>query len=149
MWFEYSEDAKFFKKLLCGKKDSLEGYKSFFDSRLPKLKRIEFNRIRNKVFDELVNRYGNECMLKLNGICDPKSGFVLDHLIPLSSNKLNKTLRKLKPTRGKKVLSQSFGSNHINNLVIACRKCNSNKKHRFMDKELFRYIIKLKITKNG
>jgi hypothetical protein len=32
---------------------------------------------------------------------------------------------------GKKVPSASYGSNHLNNLVLACTNCNNTKKHRF------------------
>ncbi|MBK6989183.1 MAG: hypothetical protein IPH33_13745 [Bacteroidetes bacterium] len=70
-------------------------------------------------------------MLNLS-MCDISSGIVIDHLIPLSTNQLNKSLRKLAPVKGKKVATQSFGSNHIDNLVIACASCNNHKKHRII-----------------
>jgi len=63
------------------------------------------------------------------------SSFAIDHIIPLSTNKLNKELRKVKPLPGRKVLTQSFGSNHINNLILACSKCNGYKKHRLLTKD--------------
>ncbi|MBK7431316.1 MAG: HNH endonuclease [Bacteroidetes bacterium] len=42
-----------------------------------------------------------------------------------------------KPLKGKKVATQSFGSNHIDNLVIACANCNNHKKHRILRRAKF------------
>lgn len=77
-------------------------------------------------------------------LCDIERGINVDHLIPLSSNKLNKELRQLKALKGKKVLTQSFGSNNLSNLVLACKKCNSYKKHRFLSKAELKRILDLK-----
>ena len=148
MKFEYIEDEEFFKKLLCSGEETLEKYKSIFDFRSPKVKRIEFNKVRNEVFRKIKALYGKVCILEYPKICNPKSGFVLDHLIPLSSNKLNKELRKIKAVKGKKVQSQSFGSNHLNNLIMACKKCNSHKKHRFLKKEKIQHILRFKSIKH-
>ena len=143
MEFIYQKDKEFFRLLLCQNKEKLEDYSFLFDFREPKTKRKEFNKIKSKVLNALVNKFGKNCMLGYDKICNPKSGFVLDHLIPLSSNKLNKELRKMEPLKGKKVLTQSFGSNNIENLVIACKKCNSYKKHKF-EKEMIQRILKFK-----
>ena len=45
--------------------------------------------------------------------------------------------------KGKKVLTQSFGSNHKNNLILACKNCNLHKKHR-MEKEVIQKVLKTK-----
>lgn len=143
MEFKYQEDKEFFRLLLCQNKEKLEDYSFLFDFREPKIKREEFNKIKKIFFSNLVKKFGKNCMLKYYKICNQKSGFVLDHLIPLSSNKLNKELRNMIATKGKKVLTQSFGSNNIGNLVIACKKCNSYKKHKF-EKDMIRRILKFK-----
>ena len=142
--FQYNEDYEYFKNLLCSSNELLEKYSSFFDFHAPKIKRMEFNKIRNKVLKDLINSYGKRCMLKYNGKCDINSGFVIDHLIPLSSNKLNKKLRKMLPIKGKKVLTQSFGSNNLDNLIISCKKCNSYKKHKFLERKHIQQILKIK-----
>jgi len=103
-----------------------------FDFRDPKLKRKEFGLIRNKVYKKLVADHGEKCQLKLCADCSQEKVFAVDHFIPLSSNELNKKIRKLKASKGKKVLSQSFGSNDISNLRIACKRCNDFKKHRII-----------------
>lgn len=79
--------------------------------------------------------------------CDLDSGIVIDHLIPLSTNKLNKELRNLKPDKFKKVISQSFGSNHMDNLIIACNNCNNHKKHRILDRNKLLEILTEKENK--
>ena len=84
-----------------------------------------------------------QCMLNLD-CCDLESGTAIDHLIPISSNILNKELRDLKAKKGKKVKSQSFGSNHIDNLIIACNNCNNRKKHKMLDHRLMMSILKEK-----
>jgi 5-methylcytosine-specific restriction endonuclease McrA len=103
-----------------------------FDFRNPLIKRKEFNLIRNKVYKELVLNYGEKCQLNLCSDCSKEKVFDVDHFIPLSTNKLNKELRKLQPETGKKVVSQSFGSNDISNLRLACKRCNSFKKHKII-----------------
>jgi 5-methylcytosine-specific restriction endonuclease McrA len=42
---------------------------------------------------------------------------------------------------GEKVLAQSFGSNHPNNLILACERCNNYKKHRFLSREQLKRIL--------
>lgn len=103
-----------------------------FDFRPSAVKRKEFNLMRNKIFKKLVLKYGEKCQLNIHPDCSREEKFDVDHFIPLASNKLNKILRKLKPEVGKKVLSQSFGSNDISNLKIACKRCNSFKKHKII-----------------
>lgn len=143
MNFQHPEDQAYFEQLLTGADPtlSIHHFASLFDFRDPVIKRKEFNRIRDSVFSTLVDRYGLVCKLQLD-VCDPESGFAVDHLIPLSTNKLNKMLRSITPLKGKKVPAQSFGSNHLDNLVIACNRCNNRKKHRLLERErLMRILI--------
>lgn len=142
--FEYDADREFFENLL---EDLVQmediNVARLFDFRAPVLKRKEFNRIRNKLFRNLVDIYGEVCMLGTD-LCDLSSGFAVDHIIPLSSNKLNKRLRNLKAEPGKKVKTQSFGSNNMENLIIACSRCNNHKKHRLLSREKIYHIFKEK-----
>jgi len=85
------------------------------------------------------------CQLNLSNDCLGNQKLQVEHLIPLSSNKLNKRLRKRIAPPGKKVPTQSLGSNHISNLVLACEKCNRMKKHRLPDE--FPEVIEI-IKKN-
>jgi len=80
-------------------------------------------------------------------MCDINSGINVDHLIPLATNKLNKELRNLKAEPGRKVKSQSFGSNHIDNLIIACADCNNYKKHRIIERAKIQSILRAKAGK--
>jgi len=132
--FQYKADYNFFlNKLARGDLDLFKKkFLKMFDFRLPTIKRKEFNLIRNKVFKELVLKYGKKCQLNIHPDCSKEKKFDVDHFIPLSSNELNKNLRKLKPEIGKKILSQSFGSNDISNLRIVCKRCNSFKKHKII-----------------
>lgn len=142
--FEHEEDRIFFSELLCDEGESVEKYSQLFDFRPPNEKRKEFNRIRGNLLEQLVALYGHGCLLGYEGLCDLGSGVAVDHLIPLSSNKLNKEIRHLKAEAGKKVITQSFGSNNIKNLIVACCNCNNHKKHRFLDKAQLQAILKLK-----
>jgi len=132
--FQYPEDKKFFIDLLANGDENQfnKKYKDCFDFREPKIKRKEFNLIRNKVFKQLVSNYGKKCQLKIHPNCSKINKFDIDHFIPLSTNELNKKLRNLKPASGHKVSTQSFGSNNIKNLLIACSRCNAYKKHRII-----------------
>lgn len=142
--FTYFEDQEFFKKLLNIENQEIDiEFDNFFDFRDPKDKRREFNQIRNKILENLISKYGVKCMLKL-ACCNLNSGIAVDHLIPLSTNKLNKKIRNLKPEDGKKVQTQSFGSNHIDNLIISCKNCNNHKKHIILDSNKIREIIREK-----
>lgn len=92
--FEYKEDEKFFADLLSdGDIERLKIYKHLFDFRLPAMKRKEFNMLRNSIFSELMSQYGGSCGLRFYNICEGDQKLSVDHLIPLSSNILNKSLR--------------------------------------------------------
>lgn len=132
--FEYIEDYKFFVDLLSGGNKVLfnKKFKDYFDFRDSKIKRKEFNNIRNKAFKELKSKYGLKCQLKVHPDCSKVKKFDIDHFIPLSTNELNKKIRHMIRKPGHKVPAQSFGSNNIMNLLIACSRCNSYKKHRII-----------------
>lgn len=117
-----------------------------FDFRDPDLKRKEFNAIRDAVFAELQRRYGTGCQLCCHEDCGGV-GTVVDHLIPLSSNVLNKTLRGMKATADKKAPTQSFGSNHVDNFVLACRRCNAFKQSKIPTPELISLITQVRAQK--
>jgi len=144
MFFEYPEDKVFFMNLFrCDKeKDFDSRFYRFFDFRLPDLKRKEFNGKRNTLYRSYFAE-GRVCQLKLIDTCSQSGSFAIDHMIPLSSNELNKNIRKLEAMKGKKVQTQSFGSNHRDNLLLACRECNDFKKHRMGNflKEIIRREI--------
>lgn len=146
--FEFLADRDFFKKYLnTESNDELENFKTLFDFRPNEIKRKEFNKARNRLFTDLEKLHGQACMLNLE-ICDPTSKLVVDHIIPLTTNKLNKELRQLKAELGKKVKSQNFGSNHIDNLILACEKCNNKKKHNLLDgRKMKEILIKKQLTK--
>lgn len=133
--FEFPEDRLFFANLLTdGNIKELEmAYAECFDFRSPHMKRSEFNGLRRKIFPEIFKRDKGSCQLRLSCCTKDRGPFVIDHLIPLSSNKLNRKLRGQKQINGKKPKTQSFGSNNIKNLVLACESCNSFKKHRFLN----------------
>jgi 5-methylcytosine-specific restriction endonuclease McrA len=141
MIFEYPEDEVHFQHYLCNEGETLDKYVSLFDFRSPQVKRAEFNRHRTHLLKSLREKYKDRCQLHLEGICDERSGWVVDHLIPLSSNILNKTIRNMPAAFGEKVLAQSFGSNHPNNLILACERCNNYKKHRFLSREQLKRIL--------
>jgi 5-methylcytosine-specific restriction endonuclease McrA len=130
--FEFLEDRYFFITTLCNG-DTNEFDRFFlklFDFRDPIIKRKELDV--NKV-KQLLLIDNQTCQLKISKECLGDQKLQVEHLIPVSTNKLNKSLRNLKASPGKKVPTQSFGSNHISNLVLACEKCNSLKKHRLPD----------------
>ena len=54
----------------------------------------------------------------------------VDHMIPLSSNVLNKS-RGVPRVLPKKVATQSFGSNDQTYFLLACSACNGFKFNRF------------------
>ena len=132
--FKYDSDYKYFNKEVFD--NNIENYKHLFDFRDPAQKRTEFNKIRNKVLQELLVRDNNSCQIGFENICDKDSGWNVDHYIPLSTNVLNKSLRGQKGKNGKKVKAESYGSNHIDNLILTCANCNSHKKHNIYKLEL-------------
>jgi len=132
--FEYEQDREFFDRLF-GQIGGVEKYAELFDFSDPSIKRERFNKIRDQIFEDLRIKFGDICMLKFHEDCS-NSAEQVDHLIPLSSNVLNKSLRKMKGENGKKVTSQSFGSNQKMNFVLSCARCNAAKKHRLPDAEL-------------
>jgi 5-methylcytosine-specific restriction endonuclease McrA len=143
--FENLEDRSYFENLILLNNDFInkDTFEKMFDFRNPVIKRKEFNKVRAERLETLKLSYGLNCMLKLD-CCDENSGHAVDHIIPLSTNKLNKEIRNVKPLLGKKVVAQSFGSNNIENLVIACNKCNNHKKHRILSRNKLITIIKEK-----
>ncbi len=126
--------------VLCDESQSLDYFKDLFDFRPVSTKRVEFNSMRNKIKSELIKQHGNQCMINYPH-CDIQSGIEIDHLIPLSTNQLNKSLRNIPAQKGKKVVTQSFGSNCKANLIVACSKCNNHKKHRILDREKMLVIL--------
>jgi hypothetical protein len=143
MSFEHQEDRQFFANLLAeGDMNQLDvAYSDLFDFRHPAIKRFEFNKTRKKVLAELIEKHKGECQLRIHPECTNTGTFEPDHIIPLSSNTLNKELRKMIGTAGVKVEPQSFGSNHPRNLTLACRKCNGFKKHRILSGEVLKRLI--------
>lgn len=135
--FEYPEDREFFANLLTnGNINKLEEFADMFDFRHPAIKRWEFNKTRKKVLANLLEKYSGKCQLKLHPDCSKEEIFEPDHIIPLSTNELNKKLRRMERTTSEKVPSQSFGSNHSTNLILACRRCNAFKKHKIIATDL-------------
>jgi 5-methylcytosine-specific restriction endonuclease McrA len=130
--FEFEEDKKYFVDLFCDgdEEDFDKHYSKLFNFKSPNEKRKELNV--KQVKEELLQKHST-CQLQISPACMGSSYLQVEHLIPISTNKLNKKLRNIKPILGKKVPTQSFGSNHISNLVLACKKCNSLKKHRLPD----------------
>jgi hypothetical protein len=139
MNFEYKEDKIFFQHLFK-EFGGLERNHDLFDSSNPFLKRQAFNTIRNKAFRKLQDKFGDTCMLNFHADCT-NSADQVDHLIPLSSNILNKTIRAMKAEKGKKVSAQSLGSNNDRNFVLSCSRCNAAKKHHIPDNELLNKVL--------
>lgn len=140
--FEYPDDEQFFALLLAGgDKDELRAkFMRRFDFREPSLKRAVFDKLKRLVMEEMAQEGRIRCELHLVADCDSQS-LVLDHIIPLSSNELNKHLRKMMAPQGKKVPAQSFGANDRENFLVACAKCNNFKKHRFIKKEGSEWVV--------
>lgn len=134
--FKYPEDRDFFIDFLASGDENKfdKEFPDYFDFRSSKIKRDEFNKIRNDVFRKLLVKYGEKCQLKIHPDCSKINKFEVDHFIPLSTNELNKKLRHMKRTSDRKVPAQSFGSNNIKNLLIACSRCNAFKKHLLISK---------------
>ena len=142
---------EYFRARLCDKGETLKQYRKLFDtSRTPEEKRQEFNAKRKDLLKELMKREGFEseeeckCMLNYPGICDMTSGITIDHIIPLSSNKLNKEINNAKGTNGKKAETESFGSNNIENLIICCKKCNREKFNAILERDMMKKVLERK-----
>lgn len=147
MKFKYSEYDQYFRERFCEEGECLSKYAALFDLREPAgIKRPELSPQKYKqAWDALENKHGRVCQLQYCKECEINNPTVIDHVIPLSSNVLNKESRKSLPiSPGKKVAAESFGSNDISNLVLACTKCNANKKHRFLDRDAMRRILQSK-----
>jgi 5-methylcytosine-specific restriction endonuclease McrA len=142
--FTYPEDEQFFRALLCDDGETLDRYIPLFDFRSPTVKRQEFNRSRDRLLAQLIAAFGPVCQLQFAERCSFQSGIAVDHLIPLSTNKLNKELRALPAAPGKKVVAQSFGANRLANLVVACANCNSFKKHRLLERAHLKRLLAMK-----
>lgn len=132
--FEYAEDRQYFIDLLAsGDANRFEReFRDRFDFRPPAVKRREFNVLRKKLYPVLFKKYHGHCQLRIHPDCSKVKKFDVDHIIPLSTNVLNKQLRHLKAKPGRKVRTQSFGSNSPRNLILACSRCNQYKKHRLI-----------------
>jgi len=140
--FEHPEDQRFFRDLLCEEGEALEKYAPLFDLRDMTKKRREFQAARPSLLKILRTKHGTGCMLQYSEACTGGRGaLTIDHLIPLSSNKLNKEIRHVAPLPGRKVPGQSFGSNHLANLVLACATCNGAKKHRLLARAELRRLL--------
>ncbi len=148
MHFQYPEDGTFFLNFLAHGDDSLfkQKFEHLFDFRDPKTKREEFNSIRAKVFKNLIEKHGKVCQLRISNKCSSTDEYHVDHFIPLKSNELNKNIRKMKRFDSKKIPAQSFGSNHEDNFVLACKHCNLEKKY-FFYKPSYR-VLMIDNTKN-
>ena len=132
MQFDHPEDRALFCCLLAeGSEYRFEReFAHLFDFRPPAVKKQEFRGIRDRMLSQLVARYEAVCQLQLHPDCSREKIWQLDHLVPLSTNELNKRLRALPRIGNAKVASQSFGSNHADNLILTCKRCNAFKKSR-------------------
>lgn len=141
--FEYPEDRDFFAFLLTdGDIERLEAeYSELFDFTHPAIKREDFGKVSKKVLADLVVKFNGTCQLNIHEDCGKSGVLEPDHIIPLSSNLLNKQLRGMKGLPGLKTKRQSFGSNHPRNLTLACRRCNGYKKNRILDADIIRRLV--------
>jgi len=145
--FEFDADRSYCEDLLCCDGEGISQYAELFDFRSPLKKRHEFQALYSRHLSRLLARFGERCMLHIAPDCNVDSGLEIDHVIPLSSNALNKRLRSGATSRSpdgrlKKVPTQSFGSNHPHNLVLACHNCNSLKKNAFPDGVILRRVLR-------
>jgi hypothetical protein len=132
--FEYPEDREFFANLFAdGDQNRLDNeFYELFDFRHQVIKRSEFSETREKLFAELIDKYGKKCQLHIHPDCSKEEIYEPDHILPLATNELNKKLRRMTGKLSKKVSAQNFGSNNIRNLTLACKRCNAFKKHRII-----------------
>jgi 5-methylcytosine-specific restriction endonuclease McrA len=134
MTFDHPEDRALFCYLFAKGDDNRfeRECTHLFDFRPPTVKRREFGRMRARILSQLLEKYGKVCQLRLHPDCSREKIWEPDHIIPLSTGELNKKLRNLPRIGRAKVARQSFGSNHLDDLTLACRKCNNHKKHRLL-----------------
>ena len=145
MKFRYREYEVYLSDRLCGEGESLAKYSSLFDFAEPSSKRRALSPAKYKAaWAALQARHGRQCQLRYCEACDIDNPAAIDHVIPLSSNELNKIWRIKPLLPARKVAAQSFGSNDISNLVLACTACNAKKKHRFLERETMRRILEAK-----
>jgi len=139
--FKFLEDRLFFETLFQDV-GPLDSWAHLFDFTHQDQKRANFNKIRDQTFSKLMAQPQPVCHLAYPGICTeiPEA---IDHIIPLSSNILNK-LRGIEAKPGKKVKTQSIGSNHPHNFALACARCNNHKKHRFLEPAHLASVILVK-----
>ena len=154
MNFEYPEDRRYFEQLLCEEGESLDSYCHLFDFRAPDTKRKEFEKMKRALKEQLLLQYGEDCLLRYAPDCDARRGvvidhrrLVIDHVIPLNCNRLNKELRQQTTFLDagevrRKVPHQSYGSNHRDNLVLACFNCNSAKSENILNRFDLKRILK-------
>jgi len=131
--FEFKEDESYLDELFSAV-GGLNTNAMHFDFGNPVAKRKAFSKIRDREMERLKSIHGDVCQLCMHPDCAAIAQEV-DHLIPLSTNVLNKQLRHMVGIGGRKVPAQSFGSNHPDNLVLACSRCNAFKKHRLPSSE--------------
>lgn len=146
--FEFEADPGFFNQLLCREGETLDDYAELFDFDPPAFKRAAFAKIRGDILRLRLAEHGEVCQLRIHAQCDVSTGLHIDHVIPLSTNQLNKALRGLGTSqtpggKRRKTPTQSFGSNHPRNLILACAKCNGHKKHRILDTATVRRLLSL------
>jgi 5-methylcytosine-specific restriction endonuclease McrA len=145
MKFKHPEDESFFRALLCSGDERLDSYIALFDFGSPETKRREFNTKRDSLLRQLLALHGRICMLRVSPRCTGGAEpLTVDHVIPLSSNKLNKELRRTPALPGRKVVTQSLGSNQPANLILACGPCNGAKKHRLLSTEKIRQLLQVR-----
>jgi 5-methylcytosine-specific restriction endonuclease McrA len=143
MNFKYKEDEIFFKNLLNFLDEDI--FTSLFDFSDTIDKRKAFNKIKKTIYEDLMLKQQGKCYLAFDSICDTSKEYQIDHIIPLSTNILNKHLRNITSvSSNKKVQTESYGSNHSNNLILTCKACNQHKKHRILEKEDYQEIFRNK-----
>jgi 5-methylcytosine-specific restriction endonuclease McrA len=143
--FPFPDQERFFRDLLCVPGEDLSRYADLFDFRDPRIKDDEFGRIKRKAWIDLEKQYGRICQLLYSPLCTPENATHVDHVIPRKSNILHRKRTGLHSMgNGRKVPSESLGSNEMVNLVPACAACNKNKKHRFLNKASMLRILKTK-----
>ncbi len=100
--------------------------------------------------DDVVQFRGTDrCMLEMpphvntrgRTVCCTGRAEVVDHVVPLTSNRLRKELG-VAAEAGRKVATQEIGSAHMSNLVGACMACNG-RKVQTLNGSLIRRILQI------